>query len=258
MGVKFRWNHGVEPFETELSAGIDFFEMGGPFVSVVLVESGYLPPFAEEFAVVTMAVAKRRDEFAAGRRAAHAVLGRLGAAPAPLLPDRNRSPLWPSGVTGSIAHSGRVAIAATAWRRDVLSIGVDAEADEPLDHGLLHDILDDHERAASASWTAQLGHDAAKLVFSAKEAFYKCHHPIAATFLDFLDVRVDLRPHESCFSARIVSGTIAPHHAAIRQLEGRFFRACGHVFTMVIAPSAAPASSRAPFDLLTNSGTCRS
>ncbi len=224
--------------EKDLLAGIDFFEAAGPLCSVVPVRTGLLPAFAEEFAVVRTAVAKRRDEFAAGRRAAHAVLGRLGVTPSPLLPDRNRAPLWPSGITGSISHTGRVAMAAAAWRRDILSIGVDAEADDPLDGGLLHDICDGHESAACARWTAQLGHDAAKLIFSAKEAFYKCHHPIAATFLDFLDVQVDLRPEDRCFSARIVSRTIAPDYAAIRRLEGRFFRGCGHVFTLVIAPAS--------------------
>jgi len=59
----------------------------------------------EERAIVALATDERRREFAAGRSRARELLGRLGFAPVPILRTGDRTPLWPRGAIGSIAHS---------------------------------------------------------------------------------------------------------------------------------------------------------
>src|SRR4051812_2128234 len=64
------------------------------------------PLFSEELEVVSRAVAKRKREFALGRMCAHRALSALGVPACGLPMAADRSPVWPSGIVGSITHSG--------------------------------------------------------------------------------------------------------------------------------------------------------
>ena len=88
-------------------------------------------------------------------------------------------------------------------------------------------ILTDRERA----WLDDRPHEErdALLVtlFCAKEAFYKCQHPVTARFLDFDDVEVDLRPADLAFDARVVR--VVPGADAARA-SGRVAYEAGRVY----------------------------
>ena len=61
--------------------------------------------FPEERACLAKAVEKRRAEFGTARVCARRALAQLGFPPMPLVPNKDRSPVWPQGVVGSITHT---------------------------------------------------------------------------------------------------------------------------------------------------------
>lgn len=171
-----------------------------PRASVVVRESTLAaretPLLPEENAVFAGFVAeKRRREFAVGRRCARAALAELGVVDFPLLPGKDRAPIWPAGVVGSITHTevepdGYCGVA-VAWQEQVQALGVDAEPRHALARDLWPRILDEAEKEAALA--APEPGVYARLVFSAKEAVYKAMYPMYRRFLDFSDVHVECR-----------------------------------------------------------------
>jgi 4'-phosphopantetheinyl transferase EntD len=109
--------------------------------AVTAVEAFTDPPdvllFPEEEALVAQAVDKRRREFATARGCARSALATLGFAAAPILTGDKGAPQWPAGVVGSITHCAGYRAAAVARSDQVRSLGVDAEPDDVLPHGVL-------------------------------------------------------------------------------------------------------------------------
>jgi 4'-phosphopantetheinyl transferase EntD len=145
-----------------------------------------------EAELVARAVAKRRLEFARGRACARAALALLGGPSVDILMGRDREPLWPNGFVGSLTHTDGFCAGAVARRDRFAGLGLDAEPDTPLEPTVAEQVAsrEECERAA-----ARAGHDparAAHLVFSAKEAFYKCQFPLTRSFLGFDAVRIEV------------------------------------------------------------------
>ena len=69
----------------------------------------------------------RRREFARGRACARLAMQKLGVRPLPLLRGRERQPLRPSALCGSITHCDGYCAAVVARTRDLRTIGIDAE-----------------------------------------------------------------------------------------------------------------------------------
>ena len=106
--------------------------------------------FPEEAAVVARAVSQRRTEFASARACARAALARLGEPPAPILPGARGAPQWPVGLAGSITHCDGYRAAAVARTADVATLGLDAEPNEALPHGVYDTIALANEQARIA------------------------------------------------------------------------------------------------------------
>lgn len=190
------------------------------------------PLFPEELQLVAAAVEKRRLEFSQGRQCARAALRRLGLSDGPLLTGSQREPLWPTGVVGSITHTTGLCVAAVAWQRRYSGVGIDVEPDEPLTLPVAERIATEAEMSALRSMPPLL---AARLIFSAKEAFYKCQFYRTRQFLGFFDVAIELEP-EGEFSARLLRdagpiGRDSSFRGAWRQREG-------FVFTAIQMPNA--------------------
>lgn len=134
--------------------------------------------------------AKREREYQAGRSCAHRLLSNLGCDhQVGVNPDR--SPAWPDGFVGSISHSDRWSWAAIARSDAFKSLGLDTE---PVVTSETQQLLAS-EIASPREW--QIAHSlsltdqqAFSVVFSAKEAFYKCWHPITGNFFGFEDAIV--------------------------------------------------------------------
>ena len=169
---------------------------------------------------------KRINEYAAGRQCAREALRRLGYAPAPLLSLPDRRPDWPAGVTGSITHCAGLAGAAVARTGEIRSLGLDAEVIDAVDEHLWPRVLNSAERNWLQSCPADERRIWATLIYSAKEAFYKCQFPVTSRWLEFEEVHVNLeRPEDR--SARFSIEARSPSLTLLGQ--GRL--STGHVRT---------------------------
>lgn len=169
----------------------------------VLYSEPLEPLYDEEVKLVERAVEKRRHEFRAGRHCARSALRSLGVSPLPILSRASRAPEWPPGYVGSITHTGDLpfgfAAAVVAHETVMRGLGVDAESDAPLAEELRERILTEAElEFLRGQPRAQRGLFA-KLIFSGKEAFYKCQFPLTGRFLGFEDVELRLDLGKSRF-----------------------------------------------------------
>lgn len=144
-----------------------------------------------EAAHIAKAIAKRAGEFAAGRLCARLALERIGVRDFPLLMEEDRRPRWPDGVVGSITHTHGYYAAVVTRRETLRAIGVDAEVVGRVGRHLWPKICTGREsawlEAQPEGEQARLG----ALVFSAKEAFYKCQYELTRAWVGFHDVELD-------------------------------------------------------------------
>jgi 4'-phosphopantetheinyl transferase EntD len=171
-----------------LQHSIDAMAVPGILVGHRVIASGdefaLLPEERDAFAT---SVVKVRRASGAARIVARELLSRLGQEQHAIPKSVSGSPVWPSGVTGSLAHDAEIAVAAVAMQRDVLSVGVDIEPAAALDPELLPIVATANERKA-----AQRGPCHGRLLFAVKEAVYKAVYPLEGTFLEHHDVEVNL------------------------------------------------------------------
>ena len=144
-----------------------------------------------EAAAVQNASAKRRQEFAAGRACARHALTRL-AGSAPAIPSRDRAPVWPPHITGSISHADEICIAAVGLREHVLSIGIDVEAFANVAEECWPLICTASELKRLHRLEPGYRQRIVGATFSAKETFFKCQHPLWGRWYDFHDVEVEV------------------------------------------------------------------
>jgi len=200
----------------------------------VPVSQGLYP---EELQYIARAVSKRQAEFATARICARRALARLGVPPCALVPRPDRSPSWPSGVVGSIAHTTGCCVVAVTNAPGIIGIGLDIELDTPLEAKLERLICTDRERKrlerATPSERGYLG----KLYFGAKEAFYKCQYGITGTFLEFGEVEIEFDLERECFTILLLSRQ-GPAWDFVDRTDGRFRRAAGFIITSVTVPVA--------------------
>jgi enterobactin synthetase component D / holo-[acyl-carrier protein] synthase len=194
--------------------------------------------FPEEEAFIARAVDKRRREFTTARVCARAALSRLGIAPAPVVPGPRGAPRWPDGVVGSMTHCDGYRAAAVAMRREVLTVGLDAEPDAPLPEGVLRSIALPSELDLVAQLTSRspLVHWD-RLLFSAKETVYKAWFPLTGSFLDFMQARIDFDPVARTFTATLLVPGPMIEHTRLTDFHGRWLGWHGLVLTAVALPS---------------------
>jgi 4'-phosphopantetheinyl transferase EntD len=180
----------------------------------------------EEARYVEAAAAKRRREFAAGRRCARLALARLGAAIIPILPGADRAPRWPNGVVGSITHSGEYCASAVGRTTMFRGIGIDAEPLGAVEAPLWEIICNDAELGWLTAQPAAERDALATKYFCAKEAFFKSQHPFTGRWLNFHDVSVTIS--RDVFAAEAPGG-LAGH--------GRFSIVSGFVLAAMAFPA---------------------
>jgi len=138
---------------------------------------------------------KRVREFAGGRVCARRALAELGHEGVALRRGADRRPIWPDGIVGSITHSNGYCAAAAAPARSFRAIGLDAER-VGVERGLWPQICLPAEIDWLESLPGQLRTTAATLIFSAKEAFYKCLCGVGSGWLEFHDIAVRIEGTE--------------------------------------------------------------
>jgi 4'-phosphopantetheinyl transferase EntD len=97
------------------------------------------------------------------------------------------APVWPSGITGSLAHDDEMAVAAVAPVSHIASLGIDVEPAHPLPDDIFALVATGADRADPVN-----RHLAGRILFSAKEAVYKAVYPLDREVLGYEDIVVDL------------------------------------------------------------------
>jgi 4'-phosphopantetheinyl transferase EntD len=199
----------------------------------------------EEAEQVSHAVLQRRIEFATGRSCAHRAFAQLGIGRFVFRNDGHRAPQWPEGIVGSITHTGVVpggyCGVAVGRAAEVRTIGFDAEtrATQQLGSDLLPEELwptiltpAESERLRSVEPVERT--DWVRLVFSAKECFYKAQFPLSRTFLDFQDVETVIDGAASTFEAYLL-GRREGH--PLEYCRGRYLRTKDFTLTGIALPA---------------------
>lgn len=136
---------------------------------------------------------RRQITWVAGRLAIRAALGELlGVEPATLGPvgtDDRRAPRWPAGVSGSLTHTDRWAIAWVA-RGDGLTRGIDLEDPRRGGMHLADMLLLEPEKAATVALPESAQTSDLIRRFALKEAIYKAIDPRYRRYVDFKEVAV--------------------------------------------------------------------
>lgn len=161
------------------------------------------------------AVDKRLREFRAGRVAARMALAASGLAPVAIPARPDRSPGFPDGVAGSIAHTATVALAAVL--PGARGVGIDVEPAHPLGPALWATILRPDEFADPLT------------AFVAKEAAYKAQFAVSGQLLDFHALRLVF--DGGAFVATFAQP--APPFAKGDAIRGRWAEVDGHLLAAV-------------------------
>jgi 4'-phosphopantetheinyl transferase EntD len=164
---------------------------------------------AERAGLSAKAVPKRRAEFAAGRRAAHAALAALGQPPVALPVRTDRAPAWPNGLVGALTHTRGWALACAAPITAHGGLGLDLEHVEGVRRMAIA------PKVADADELAWMGDDRRRLtaLFSAKEAVFKALHPRYGAFFGFHAVTMRWRPDAEHFHTRLLQ-PLGPNYPA--------------------------------------------
>jgi 4'-phosphopantetheinyl transferase EntD len=176
----------------------------------------------EELPATTGMAEKRLDEFRHGRHCARVAMTKLGMPPAPVPKGADRAPLWPAGLVGSISHTGPVAAAVIGQAASFVSLGLDMETDEPLAANIMDMICLPGENPSGDGLRG-------KLLFSIKEAVYKCLYPLVGHYIDFREMEIITAAASSTF--RAYSRTVNCPQQMAGRLNGRFAVQAGYVIS---------------------------
>ena len=173
---------------------------------------------------VGRAVPKRVREFAAGRLCARRALAEFGIVDVPIGVADDRQPIWPDSFVGSITHTEGYGAAVVAERRRIRALGLDSEIVGQVKAPLWATICTTSEIAWLRSLPPSEQAAAATVIFSAKEAFYKCQYPLTRERLNFLDAVVEAVTQPASMGTFSIRSTrrIAFEDHTIMPLQGRF------------------------------------
>jgi 4'-phosphopantetheinyl transferase EntD len=194
-----------------------------------------------EAAHMGRAVPKRAQEFAAGRLCARRALAEFGILDFPVRVADDRQPIWPEFMAGSITHTQGYGAAVVAERRTVAALGLDSEVIGDVTANLWPSICMPSETAWIESLPATERAAAVTLVFSAKEAFYKCQYALVRERLNFHDVRVEVAAWGAPSGGYRIHPIrpIALRRRTVLPVEGRFLFHDELVSTGLALPVAA-------------------
>ncbi len=189
----------------------------------------------EERKSVAKAVPKRVQEFAAGRYCARQALHRLGLSQCALPRAENGVTHWPQGTVGAISHSNTWCGAVVGLKDDVEGIGLDIETIQRVSLSIARRVLTPEE----ARMIAEMPEDEARrflcLIFSAKEAVYKCFFQLIKKRISFHDAIIIPQQGADRFKIR-VSELIASRIPKAQNLMGSFFEFEGDIFAGIVLP----------------------
>lgn len=153
----------------------------------------------------------REHEWLAGRYCAKKALEEIGACAAKPLGSFNRMPIWPEGVSGSISHTQSTAIAVAG--ANLFGAGIDCEV--LMDHAQTKRRAPYFVREEETPLVEMNPELAPTLIFSAKEALFKCFYPRCYSYFGMLEAKV------VSFGNGIFEIDLDSNRPAVSKLKGR-------------------------------------
>ena len=141
---------------------------------------------------IQRSVLKRQAEYLAGRVVADHALKALPVSSSDVLIGRNREPVWPDGVVGSISHTDGIACAVLAMQNKVRAVGIDIESyiSQEVLNDIENTIFDSSEISLLKTAEFKNYSIAATVAFSAKESLFKALFPFVQYYFGFDSVRL--------------------------------------------------------------------
>ena len=192
--------------------------------------------YASEEAAIGQAVAGRQAEFRAGRICARSAMAKIGLPPVAVPVGKDRAPVWPQGVVGSITHDAGLCIAAVAKDIDCRGLGVDLTTEGPLPRGVLEEITSAEERAGLDRMPAELQPLIGRMIFAAKEAAYKAVFPKTGVVWGFDALTVHIDAEAGIFTAETTT-TAGPLPAGLI-LSGHIITEPGLILVGIALPQS--------------------
>jgi 4'-phosphopantetheinyl transferase EntD len=119
-------------------------------------------------------------------------------------------------------------------RRDVLSLGIDAERHAALPDGVLDKVSLPQERERIAGAKEGVHWDV--LLFSGKEAVYKAYFPLTRAWLGFEEAELTFNPDHT-FEARLLVQPLVVGGRRVDTFRGQYAICDGFVVTAVVLPA---------------------
>lgn len=135
---------------------------------------------------------KRLSDFSTGRYCAKKALEELGLFDVIIPIGKDREPIWPDGIVGSISHCDSMVGSIVALKENYNSIGLDIEEIGKVGEELWDLLFTAKEIEFLYSLSVDDLVQFSTILFSMKEAFYKMQFPLTETFLDFKDVEIEV------------------------------------------------------------------
>jgi 4'-phosphopantetheinyl transferase EntD len=214
----------IETHSASLSTGLSELFPRGALTAELRGAADPRALYPDEARHLQKAVRKRTEEFAAGRLCARLLLREFGIQNFAVEVGAHRQPLWPKDLVGSITHTTGFCAAVVALKKNLCSVGIDTEIAGSVQPRLWRGICTPSE----TTWLRALPESerlaAATLIFSAKEAFYKCQFAVTQERLGFHDVSVQLPAwgeKRGAFSV-VANRSIELERSAALPLPGRY------------------------------------
>ncbi len=191
--------------------------------------------YPEESVFVAKAVEKRKNDFTGGRICARKALAKLGINKFPVLMTKDRAPVWPNEIAGSISHTHGYCGVAIVSKERAKSIGLDIERISRVKKECRPYICTDNEIATLSRLPEKEQNMMVALTFSAKECFYKCQYAIDKKWAGFMDAEIfaDVNKSESEFEIRLVAD-IGPSFQKNASFKGKYIFNNDYVLTGMI------------------------
>ena len=177
---------------------------------------------------------KRKAEFLAGRVCAQKCLLDLNFTNTVIEVGKNRAPIWPHGIVGSITHTSNTAVSVAALFRNYEAIGIDLEEiiSSKIAEEINYQILGKEENQIFSNNTHIVEYSRfLTLVFSAKESIFKALHATVKNYFDFKHFQLKhLSPSKLVF---VLKENLCQEYSRDHEVSVNFWFEENRVFTWV-------------------------
>ncbi len=183
---------------------------------------------------VRFASPKRQAEYLASRWLAGSVFSRYGIPDFVLTNNKDRSPCWPAGFSGSLSHSTGTAFLLADDQGRLTGCDVEQWVSPQTAEEITGLLMNEKEKllltACSLPWPV-----AVTVLFSLKESLYKALWPLVRQYIDFLQAEVTAFDPDTGHASLRLRETLGETLPRDRGFPARFLRTETQVFSWIVA-----------------------